>query len=472
MCSRRLASGCRASSTGASSMDAMSLASLSATEVARRMRDGLLSSEELIQACLERIRQTEPAVQAWTFLDEDHALAQARAADERRRSGEPVGALNGIPIGIKDIIDTADMPTENGTVLHKGRTPRADAAVVANLRAAGAVILGKTVTTECAYFTPGKTRNPHNPEHTPGGSSSGSAAAVAAHMVPLALGSQTNGSTIRPAAFCGVFAIKPSHGLVSRTGVLRLSNKLDHVGAFARSLPDLGLILDVIAGHDPADADTRPFAAPDFRALQSEKPPLPPRFAFVRTPVWDKADADTKAAFEELAAELGSAVEPVDLPPSWTEAWEVHRTIMAADMAHNLGPLVARGEPSEALRKLLAHGRAVSAVDYLDALAKAQRYAAGLADIFDAYDAIVTPAAPGVAPKGLGSTGDPAFCTLWTLSGLPAVSLPLFAGEGGLPLAAQLVGPLGRDGCLLRTATALIETLAPKKSARRVRAQG
>src|SRR5262249_12962889 len=192
-------------------------------------------------------------------------------------------------------------------------------------------------------------------------------------------------------------------------------------------------------------------------------PPLPPRFAFVRTPVWDKADGDTKAAFEELAATLGSAIEPVDLPPSWAEAWEVHRTIMATEMAHNLAPLVARAEPSEALRKLLPHGRGVSAVDYLGALAKAERYAAGLSDIFDAYDAIVTPAAPGVAPKGLGSTGDPAFCTLWTLSGLPAVSLPLFAGEGGLPLGAQLVGPRGRDGRLLRTATALTEPLAPNK---------
>src|SRR5262249_12384763 len=222
----------------------------------------------------------------------------------------------------------------------------------------------------------------------------------------------------------GVSAVSPSHGVASRAGVLPLSRKLDHIGAFPRSLPDLALILEVIAGHDPADPDTGPFAAPDFRAVQGEPAPLPPRFAFVRTPVWDKADGATKAAFEELAAELGSAVEPVDLPPSWAEAWEVHRTIMAADMAHNLAPLVARGEPSEALRRLLAGGRAVSAVDYLDALAKAQRSTTGLADIFDAYDAIVTPSAPGVAPKGLGSTGDPAFCTLWPLSGLPAVSLP------------------------------------------------
>ena len=278
---------------------------------------------------------------------------------------------------------------------------------------------------------------------------------------------------IRPAAFCGVFAVKPSHGLISRAGVLPLSRHLDHLGAFARSLPDLALVLDVIAGYDPADADTRPFAVPDFRAMQREKPPVPPRFAFVRTPVWDKADGDTKAAFEEFIAAVGSAVEAVDLPQSWSEAWEIHRTIMATEMAHNLAPFVARGEPSEMLRKLLSHGRSVAAVDYLGALAKVPRYAASLAEIFDTYDAIITPAAPGVAPKGLGSTGDPVFCTLWTLTGLPALSMPLFAGEGGLPLAAQLIGPFGRDGRLLRTATALIEALAAtQKSPRRSRARG
>jgi Asp-tRNA(Asn)/Glu-tRNA(Gln) amidotransferase A subunit family amidase len=335
--------------------------------------------------------------------------------------------------------------------------------VVAKLRAAGAIIIGKTVTTEFAYYHPGPTRNPHDHARTPGGSSSGSAAAVAAEMVPLALGSQTNGSTIRPAAFCGVFAAKPSHGLISRAGVLQLSRKLDHVGAFARSLPDLALILEVIAGHDPADPDTELFAAPDFRAVQREPPPLPPRFAFVRTPVWDKAEDETKAAFEELGAALGPAVEPVDLPASWADAWEVHRTIMAVDMAHNLESLVARGRPSKPLRDLLAHGRKVSAQQYLGALAQARRYAAGLSDIFDAYDAIITPAAPGVAPQGLGSTGDPVFCSLWTLTGLPSLSLPLFAGESGLPLGAQLVGPPGRDARLLRTATALIEMLRETK---------
>jgi Asp-tRNA(Asn)/Glu-tRNA(Gln) amidotransferase A subunit family amidase len=447
------------------------LVTLTASEAAVEIARGAVSAEDYARACLARIDAVEGEIRAFAHLDRDHVLAQARGLDESRAQGRPIGPLHGVPVAIKDIIDTADYPTELGSPIGAGRRPWNDATVVAKLRAAGAVIIGKTVTTEFAYFHPGPTRNPHDPTRTPGGSSSGSAAAVAARMVPLALGSQTNGSVIRPAAFCGAFAVKPSYGLVSRAGVLLLSRTLDHVGAFARSLPDLALILDVIAGHDPADPDTRPFAAPDFRAVQSEKRPLPPRFAFVRTPVWDKAEADTKAAFEELVGALGASIAPVELPQSLADAWETHRTIMATDMAHNLAALVARGEPSETLRQLLAHGSSVSAVDYLGALAKARRYVTSLADIFDEYDAILTPAAAGIAPKGLAATGDPAFCTLWTLTGLPSLSLPLLAGEGGLPLGVQLVGAPGRDAPLLRTASALIDMLAPgKKSARRARA--
>src|SRR6267142_1401180 len=275
-------------------------AQLTASEAAQRINRGLLSSEELVRACLERIRQVEPTVQAWTFLDEEHALAQARAADERRRSGEPVGALSGIPVGVKDIIDTADMPTENGTLLHKGRMPRSDAAAVASLRAAGAVIMGKTVTTECAYFTPGKTRNPHNSEHTPGGSSSGSAASVAAQMVPLALGSQTAGSVIRPGAFCGVYAFKPTHGLIPRTGVLQLSRSLDHIGLFARSIEDLALLGEQLVGYDERDPDTRPRARVPFREISGEEPPIAPTLAFIKTPHWERMDADAKEAYGEL----------------------------------------------------------------------------------------------------------------------------------------------------------------------------
>src|SRR3954452_14727606 len=243
---------------------------LGAAEAARRMAEGLVTSEELVEGCLERIRATDPAVQAWTFLDEAHALAQAKAADERKRSGQPFGPLHGLPIGLKDIIDTGDMPTENGCAVHKGRTPSRDAAVVSMLRAAGAVILGKTVTTECAYFSPGKTRNPHNPEHTPGGSSSGSAAAVAAEMVPLALGSQTNGSVIRPGAFCGDYAFKPTHGLIPRTGVLQLSRARAHVRLFSRSLDDLALLPEELVGYDERDPDTRPRARMPFSAVLNE----------------------------------------------------------------------------------------------------------------------------------------------------------------------------------------------------------
>jgi Asp-tRNA(Asn)/Glu-tRNA(Gln) amidotransferase A subunit family amidase len=271
-------------------------AELSASEAAQRIRDGTLSSEELVQACLEHIRGLEPNVQAWQFLDEAHALAQARACDERKRNGEPLGALHGVPVGLKDIIDTDDMPTENGTVLHRGRTPREDAAVAKKLRAAGAVILGKTVTTECAYFSPGKTRNPHNPEHTPGGSSSGSAAAVGAGMVPLALGSQTAGSVIRPAAFCGVYGFKPTHGLIPRSGILQLSRTLDHVGLFARSLEDVSLLMEQLQGYDELDPDTRPRARIPFQQIAAEEPPLEPMFALIKTPHWERADADTKEA--------------------------------------------------------------------------------------------------------------------------------------------------------------------------------
>ena len=436
--------------------------SVSAAQAAQQIREGKLTSEELVTACLERIRELEPTVQAWTFLDEEHALSQARAADERKRSGEPVGPLHGVPVGLKDIIDTSDMPTENGTVLHKGRTPRKDAAVVNALRAAGAVILGKTVTTECAYFHPGKTRNPHNSEHTPGGSSSGSAAAVAAGMVPLALGSQTNGSVIRPAAFCGAYGFKPTHGLIPRTGILQLSRTLDHVGMFARSIEDLALLMEQLCGYDEGDADTRPRARIPFQQLAAEEPPIPPVLAFVKTPPWERADHDTKEAFGELREALGERVEEVELFPSATEAWDWHKIIMEAEMAANLEREWRAGanKLSKPLQALIERGREVRAVDYQRAVARIPAIVESFEELFmQRYDAILTPAALGTAPKGLGSTGDPVFCTLWTLSGLPAISLPLMQGENGLPLGVQLVGRRNFDARLLRTARWLVDKL-------------
>jgi Asp-tRNA(Asn)/Glu-tRNA(Gln) amidotransferase A subunit family amidase len=402
-------------------------------------------------------------VQAWAFLDPDYALAQARAADELRLSGQPIGPLHGVPVGIKDIFDTADMPTENGSVLHAGRTPSRDASVVTKLRAAGAIIMGKTVTTEFAYFSPGKTRNPHNPEHTPGGSSSGSAAAVASGMVPLALGSQTNGSTIRPAAYCGVIGFKPTHGLISRHGVCALSRALDHVGLFARTVGDIALLTEQLIGYDEADPDTRPRAKIPFVNIAGEEPPLDPMFAFVKTPMWERTDDDTREGFAELMQHLGKLAEEVELFPSAVEAWDQHQTIMSAEMALNLEREYNSGRDrlSEKLRKQIEQGREVRAIDYQRALARIDPIHESFVELFEQRsDAIITPAAPGPAPKGLDATGDPAFCTLWTLCGMPAISLPLMQAKNGLPIGLQLVGPRGGDARLLRTARWLAAKVA------------
>ncbi len=433
-----------------------------AAQAASDIASGAISAEQLARACLERIAAIEDRIRAFAHLDPEHVLSQARALDERRRDGLPSGSLHGVPVAIKDIVDTEDYPTEYGSPLFAGRRPLRDAGVVSKLRAAGAVILGKTVTAEFGALHPGPTRNPRDPERTPGGSSSGSAAAVAAGMVPLAIGTQTNGSTILPAAYCGVFGAKPSHGLVSRAGVLPLSRALDHVGAFARSVEDIALLLDVIAGHDPADPDTRAVASPAFQRVSSEAPPLPPRLAFVRTPIWDKADDSTRAAFEELARRLAGALQEIELPGRLADMWGAHRAIMAADMAHNLGPVAERdgAAVSATLRALLEEGSRVSARSYLAALADARLLNIGLAEVFTVYDAILTPASIGVAPKDPTTTGDPSFCTLWTMSGLPSLSLPVLEGEAHMPLGVQLVGAAGDDARLLRTARWLLNFLA------------
>jgi Asp-tRNA(Asn)/Glu-tRNA(Gln) amidotransferase A subunit family amidase len=438
------------------------LSTLTAAQAAARIADGSVTSEEVTSACLERIAATEEAVGAFAHRDADAALAQARACDQWRLSGRPIGPLHGVPVGVKDIIDTADFPTECGSAYLSGRRTRGDATVVSHLRAAGAVVIGKTVTTEFAYYHPGKTRNPRDLERTPGGSSSGSAAAVAAGMVPVAIGSQTNGSIIRPASFCGVFAMKPSHGLVSRTGVLLLSRTLDHVGPFARSVEDLALMLDVMSGYDAADADMRPLATRNFREIANEDFGLPPRFAFVKTPVWDKADAEAREAFEELAAELGDACFEYALPERYAEAWPAHRAIVAAEMAHNLGKLADQGggKVSERFHALMAEGRQVTATQYLDACKAGAAMRDALTELFQQEcTAILTPSTPGVAPKGHGATGDPMFNTLWSLTGLPAITLPLLSNADGLPIGVQLIGAPGDDARLLRTANWLVNAV-------------
>jgi len=435
-------------------MDASQLNWLSATDAARAIRDGAIGSEQLTEACLARAREVDDKVQAWAFLDPEHALNQARACDQARREGRPVGHLHGVPVAIKDIIDTGDMPTEDGTVLHAGRTPEYDATVVRMLRSAGAVIFGKTVTTELATYAPGKTCNPHNLGHTPGGSSSGSAAAVAVGMVPLALGTQTNGSVIRPASYCGVYGFKPTHGLIPRAGVLKLSRTLDQIGVFARSIDDVALLAEQLIGYDQDDPDTRPRARVPLVETACAEPPLPPQFAFVKGPAWDRATEETKQAFAELVSTLDDCVFEVDLAELTKPALDWHRTIMEAEMAANLDVEWEKGRDriSPSLHAQLERGREVTALDYQRARARIPLLNAGFDDIFERCEAIVTPAAAGTAPLGLESTGDPAFCTLWTLCGMPALNLPLMQGGNNLPLGIQLVGPCGNDARLLRTA--------------------
>ena len=435
-------------------MDRAQLHWLTATEAARLMADGALSSEDYVRACIERIDAVEGQVQAWTFLDREFALHQAREADMQRAQGRPCGPLHGVPVGLKDIIDTQSMPTEDGTILHAGRQPGADAAVVRLLQAAGAVIMGKTVTTELATYAPGKTRNPHNPAHTPGGSSSGSAAAVAAGMVPIAIGTQTNGSVIRPASFCGVFGFKPTFGSIPRTGVLTQSPPLDQIGVFGRSVADIALAAELAHGHDEDDRATRVSARPPLLRVATSEPPLPPKLAAVRTPFWGEIDADARAAFDELVDFLGDRAQPFDLPDTARQAIEWHRTIMEADLAASFEVEYEKGRDqlSASLRGQIERGRQVSAVEYRKAVARIDVLNAGFGPLFDEVDAIMTPATLGTAPAGLGSTGNPLLCTLWTLTGMPAVSVPVLHGENGLPIGVQLVAARGDDARLLRIA--------------------
>ena len=440
----------------------MELTLMGAAEAAEQIRGGYFSSEDLVSACLEQIERLEDQVGAWTYLDPEYALQQARAADMARQEGQPLGTLHGVPVGIKDIIDTKDMPTEDGTVLHRGRQPQQDATIVARLREAGAIILGKTVTTELAVFSPGKTRNPHNLDHTPGGSSSGSAAAVACGMIPLAVGTQTNGSMIRPASFCGVYGYKPTFGYISRHQVLPQSRPLDQVGVYGRSLEDVALIAETLIGYDANDPDSIMQSRRELVHTQAEEPPVKPRLAFIRTPVWDQADQFTRSSFEELVDELGESAAEVPLPEIFDDAHEHHRRIMEADLARSFATEYRDGydKLSEILKEMIERGQKVLAVDYNNAVSAQDIYYNSFDKVFEWHDAIVTPATVGEAPAGLDSTGSPMFCTIWTLCGMPALSLPLLQGENGLPLGVQLVGPRGDDARLLRTARWLMNMCA------------
>ncbi len=431
---------------------AEALLALSAVALRDRMASGALRAVELVEACLARIAAREPEVQAWAWLDGDYALEQARALDKRRQAGLPIGALHGLPVGLKDIIDTKGIPTCNGTDIDAGRVPLEDAWLVTRLRAAGAIVMGKTVTTECALSHPGKTRNPHNPAHTPGGSSQGSAAAVAAGMVPLAIGTQTGGSVIRPASFCGVVGFKPSFGLIPRSGVLMQSPFLDTVGVFARTVEDCALLAEVLTGHDPADSATSAVPTPRMLDVSLSRAPVTPTFAVVTLPGDDHPDAEMRGAMAELVSMLPESFEtPL---PGFDEVAAMRQRINFAEMAKCYFSLERRGRDlmSDPLKAALDEGKAVLARDYIAALDWRDLMNTVLDQIFERCDAMLCPAALGPAPAGLSFTGSPIFNGLWTLAGVPAITLPLFATENGLPMGLQLIGRRGEDARLLRTA--------------------
>lgn len=437
----------------------MELEAMGLLEALDALRRGRCSSEDLVRACLSRVSQAEAQIEAWEWLDPEAVLIAARNADAHTRQAGQRGLLHGLPIGVKDIMVTAGVPTRMGSPIYASHVPRVSATVVRRIQDAGGFIMGKTVTTEFAWRNPGKTRNPWNFSHTPGGSSSGSAAAVAAGMVPAALGTQTVGSVIRPAAYCGVVGYKPSFGLISRAGVHPLSHSLDHVGVFARSVADAAYLATCLAAQDDADPGSLAAAAllPD-EAGAAELPAGRRRLAAVRTPVWRLADDAQRAMWDANLAALGRAgavVEDVELPPPFQDALDVLRTILMAEGAQIYAPLRAAnpGKTSTALDELIETGLKVSAVDYINALAAAKSMRVELGALLSRFDAIVTPPATGEAPPTLADTGDPSFCGIWTLMGVPAVTFPVGFGPAGLPLGLQVVGAYQGDRKMLDVAS-------------------
>ncbi len=426
---------------------------LSASEIARCVKAGEITAEAVTRACLDRIEARQADVQAWAYLDADQALDQARALDQ----GPHRGPLHGIPIGVKDIIDTFDMPTEMGSPIYAGNRPTGDASCVALIRGAGAVILGKTVTCEFAGMSPGVTRNPHNPDHTPGGSSSGSGAAVADFMAAAAFGTQTGGSVLRPSSYCGIIGFKPSYGTFNVGGVKAAAVSLDTLGLHARSLDDIELLTDVLVGrpHQPKEA-----------------PDAPPTIGLCRTLLWELAQPETVEAVEDSASRLkeaGATVKEIELPDEFSMLTETQSKFNGRDIfnRYERARLMAyewnhhRDKISDGLSNIIRQGLDTDYADYMEASRQADICRANLNDVFDGIDVILTPAADGEAPKGLEFTGSPRFQGLWTVLYAPSITLPTHRGPNNLPVGIQLVAPRREDDRLLSVSRWVFEMLGP-----------
>ena len=432
----------------------MDVYNLSVKQIAEKIKDTQLSSVDLCKAYIDRIKKFEKDVHAWAHFDEKLLLEKAGESDNYRRSGKPLGSLHGIPVALKDIVGTLDMPTECGTVLRKGMSASQDAEIVDLLKSEGAIIMGKTATSELAYFGPAKTKNPHDYSRTPGGSSSGSAAVIAAHMAPLSVGSQTGGSVIRPASYCGVVGYKPSFGLISRNGVLKTSENLDHVGVFGKSVEDVAILAKVLIKKDSYDKATIHYSTDSMLEECNKGPLYDPKFIFYKTESWKKIDKKSRDAFEFFIKSFKKNIEVFDTPSYFKDVKKYHQIVHETDMANNFQDYYkkSKNKLSKEMQAAIKRGIEYSAKDYAEARDFMSRSYDSYKEVFEDYHGIISPSSTGVADKGLTSTGSPEFCTVWSFMGTPSISLPLLEGENNLPLGVQLIGDKYDDARFLGVA--------------------
>ncbi len=447
--------------------DAKPTAEFLASDWRSALASGRLDIRQGLSAHADFVDQADDAIAAFVATGEAELEAQIEKLEAVKQAGQEPGPLFGVPVGLKDIIDTEDFPTCYGSPVYEGRYAIADATIVRRLRLAGAVVLGKTATTEFATFHPAETRNPHNLDHTPGGSSSGSAAAVAAGFVPVSIGTQTNGSVIRPASYCGVYGFKPSFGLIPRTGVFETAPSLDQIGFFGRSLEDIACIAQVVAGDDGHDPATKGRSPHRFYDICREEFPIQPRFCFVKTPWWESVEPEAREAYEAFIDLMGAELDILVLPDIVTKAVDWHAHVYESELAAALSRewLHHRSGLSAALQTRLAKAQEFKAVEYLNARSRISHVTEAFGEFFDQYDAILCPAALGTAPKGLASTGNPIMQTVWTFGGLPCVNLPFLTGANQLPLGVQAVGAFNQDGRLLRALHWLVKEFDQRSSA-------
>ena len=415
--------------------------SLKVEELAAKIKDAQISSVEICERYIERINKFEKDIKAWAHFDKKVLLEKASEADEYRKSGKPLGPLHGIPVAVKDIIGTVDMPTECGTVIRKGKSYSQNAEIVDLLLNAGAIVMGKTATSELAYLGPPKTTNPHDYSRTPGGSSSGSAASVASFMAPLSIGSQTGGSIIRPASYCGVVGYKPSYGLISRNGVLKTSNTLDHIGVFGRTVEDVALLAKILIKKDKHDPATIHYSAEKILEETKKGPLFEPKFIFYKTDFWKIIDKKSRESFEYFIKSFKN-IEVFDTPSYFKDIHKYHQIIHETDLANNFSVYYKKykSKLSKFMQSAIAKGNKYSAKEYAEAIDFKKQSYDSYQEVFEDYHGVITPSSPGVAPKGLTNTGTAEFNKVWSYLGTPCISLPLLEGENKLPLGVQLVG--------------------------------